>query len=63
MQGRDCQNAVHEEIMAKGDNEPSAWRRLFPLDMKSPWLYGTGAKVELGSGLLYGEDTCAARAR
>lgn len=30
--------------------------------MKLPLLNGAGAKVELDSGLLYGEDTCAALA-
>lgn len=55
-------------LRAKGEggaigNELFAWRTLLPLGMKPPWLYGTGAKVEPESGLLYGEDTCAALAR
>ena len=53
-------------VKGEGDvigSELFAWRTLFPLGMKPPWLYGTGAKVELESGLLYGKDTCAALAR
>ena len=45
-----------------GNDELFAWGTLFPLGMKPLWLYGTGAKVEPESALLYGEDTCAALA-
>ncbi len=53
-------------LRAKGEgavigNGLFAWRTLFPLGMKAP-LYGTEAKVEPGSDLLYGEDACAALA-